>query len=134
MAHVYSPRLQPTCSTRATSDFSSHTERIKLVAGLKWADAVDSQLPRIMTLDFLDTRGYGIYAFGASDENELERRLAQCPDALSERLALLTYTSRYSSRMLRQRLCQASSPKREPLQREAERTLIVTEPESSGNN
>lgn len=58
----------------------SHTERIELVAGLKWADAVYSQPPRIMNLEFLDTRGYGIHAFGASDENELERRLAHCSD------------------------------------------------------
>lgn len=58
----------------------STEERVCLVSSCRYVDEVIVNGPKIITREFMELRGFSIYAFGAKDSNELKTKLDDCSD------------------------------------------------------
>ena len=52
--------------------------RVELVAACRWVDDVITDGPRITTLNFMTSRNFHLYAFGAANPGERTARLDDC--------------------------------------------------------
>lgn len=75
----------------------STKERVQLVSACRYVDEVIVDGPKVISRDFMTSRGFQIYAFGASDSNELQMKLADCKDLSSEIIVQIPYTEGIST-------------------------------------
>jgi cytidyltransferase-like protein len=78
--------------------------RVELVAACRWVDEVITDGPRVTTLDFMTSRNFHVYAFGAANSQERAARLADCRELPAAMRREIPYTHGISSSQLRQRL------------------------------
>ena len=72
-------------------------ERIAVVAACRYVDQVLADGPKIITPEFMMEQGYHTYVFSYSSDEELQTKLADCPDLPKEMIAILPYTSGIST-------------------------------------
>lgn len=75
----------------------STKERMQLVSACRYVDEVIIDGPKVISKDFMTARGFHIYAFGASDANELQMKLADCEDLPPEMKVQIPYTEGIST-------------------------------------
>lgn len=85
----------------------STDERVQLVGACRYVDEVIIDGPKIITLEFMVEKGFDIYAFGANDDEELRKKLADCSDVPAAMKVQIEYMNGISSteiiaRILRQ--------------------------------
>lgn len=81
-------------------------ERVQLVSACRYVDNVITDGPKVITRAFMNARGLHIYAFGATDANELKIKLADCEDLPPEMKVQIPYTAGISTTDLIQRMMQ----------------------------
>lgn len=85
-------------------------ERMEIVQSCRYVDQVDAEGPKIITREFMLSRGYQVYAFACADESEMKTKLADCPDLPPEMLGVLSYTPGISTSDLIRRILQSKGP------------------------
>ena len=66
-------------------------ERVSLVSACRWVDHVIATGPKVITLDFMNSNGFDLYAFGANDETELISKIQDCTELPASRRIQLPY-------------------------------------------
>lgn len=82
----------------------STEERVSVVAGCKYVDAVITDGPKVISPEYMQRKGFDIYAFGAADQEELEAKLKDCKDLPDAMKAIIPYTEGISSSQIIQRI------------------------------
>jgi cytidyltransferase-like protein len=82
----------------------STSERAMVVAACRYVDAVITDGPRVITLAFMRDNDFALYAFGAKDDAEYDRKRADCAELPEAMLRRLPYTSGVSTTLIRQRV------------------------------
>lgn len=75
----------------------STEERVQMVSACRYVDDVITDGPKVITREFMNARGFRIYAFGASGADELQIKLADCEDLPAEMKALVDYSTGIST-------------------------------------
>ncbi len=84
----------------------SQAERLTVVAACRYVDEVVEDGPRIITPEFMQQKGYAIYAFACCGTEEVVTKRRDCPDLPDHMLGILTYTDGVSTTGLIQRVQQ----------------------------
>ena len=92
------------CIYKGKAPILSTEERAKIVASCRYVDAVIGDGPQIITLEYMDTGGYDIYAFGAADQRELEVKMKDCQELPESRRVVIPYMTGISSTEIIQRI------------------------------
>jgi cytidyltransferase-like protein len=91
-------------ANKGVKPFFATSERVEMVAACRWVDEVITDGPKLITLQFMQERGFHIYAFGAVDEAELASKLSDCSELPENMRSHVPYTIGISSTIIRQRL------------------------------
>lgn len=67
-------------------------ERAEVIAACRYVDEVHITGPMIITLDFMDSNGYSVYAYGYSGEKEAITKRQDCIELPDERICIIPYT------------------------------------------
>ena len=84
----------------------NQAERLAVVAACRYVDEVAEEGPRIITPEFMQEKGYAIYAFACCGTEELVTKRRDCPDLPDHMLGVLSYTDGVSTTALIQRVQQ----------------------------
>ena len=84
----------------------SQAERLAVVAACRYVDEVVEEGPRIITPEFMQQKGYAIYAFACCGTEEVVTKRRDCPDLPDHMLGILSYTDGVSTTGLIQRVQQ----------------------------
>ncbi|MDE2388272.1 MAG: adenylyltransferase/cytidyltransferase family protein [Betaproteobacteria bacterium] len=79
-------------------------ERAAVVAACKYADAVTTETPASVTLEFMQQHGFDIYTFACASEQERRDKYQLCESLPQEMIQELTYTSGISTSELVMRI------------------------------
>jgi cytidyltransferase-like protein len=82
-------------------------ERARVVAACRYVDEVITDGPRVITLSFMAARDFAIYAFGASDEAEYQRKREDCAELPDGMIRRLPYTDGVSTTEILSRVWEA---------------------------
>lgn len=72
-------------------------ERLEVVASCRYVDEVLTDGPKVITRDFMRTKGYHLYAYGYGSESERLVKQADCADLPTEMQCVIPYTEGIST-------------------------------------
>jgi len=88
----------------------TQAERLEVVAGCRYVDEALADGPKVITLDFMYSQGYSVYAYAyAHDQEKLSKR-RDCPDLPDDMIALLQYTPGISTTEILERVRRRNVP------------------------
>lgn len=82
----------------------STAERAVMVESCRFVDAVIIDGPKVISLDFMNSGEYEIYAFGARNDQELATKLRDCEELPESRKARVPYSPQISSTIIIERI------------------------------
>lgn len=83
-------------------------ERLEVVSACKWVDEAVAEGPRMITREFLETKGYTSYAFGFASDTEKEAKMKDCSNLPPEMIEIIPYTHAISTTILIDRVLNRS--------------------------
>jgi len=92
------------------------TERAAVVAACKYADAVMTETPASVTLEFMQQHGFDIYTFACASEQERQDKRKLCASLPAEMIQELPYTPGISTSDLVMRILEGAGSKEADIQ------------------
>lgn len=75
----------------------SQEERVEVIASCRYVDEVHTYGPKEITLDFMNSNGYTLYAYGFSSEREANVKRLDCKELPDDRISIIPYSSGIST-------------------------------------
>ena len=89
----------------------STQERATMVAACRYVDEVIVDGPKVITREFMQARGFDVYAFGANGDGELATKLADCEDLPEDMKVRVDYTAGISTTEIIARVLRRADPR-----------------------
>ncbi len=75
----------------------SQAERAEIIASCRYVDEVHTSGPKEITLDFMNSNGYAVYAYGFSSEKEAGIKRLDCKELPEDRICIIPYSDGIST-------------------------------------